>query len=54
MHRLVLESLPVRVLDVQVPVGGTSLSHLHTDPDREFELRNSGPQPVTLVVIEVR
>jgi len=32
MHRLVLESLPVRVLDVQVPVGGTSLFHLHTDP----------------------
>ena len=32
MHRLMLESLPVRVLDVQVPVGGTSLYHLHTDP----------------------
>lgn len=32
MHRLVLERLPVRVLDVQVPVGGTSLYHLHTDP----------------------
>lgn len=32
MHSLVLERLPVRVLDVQVPVGGTSLYHLHTDP----------------------
>ncbi len=32
MHRLVLERLPVRVLDVQVPVGGTSLYHLHSDP----------------------
>ena len=32
MHQLVLERLPVRVLDVQVPVGGTSLYHLHSDP----------------------
>lgn len=32
MHRLVLERAPVRVLDVQVPPGATSLSHLHTDP----------------------
>lgn len=32
MHRLVLERAPVRVLDVQVPAGATSLYHLHTDP----------------------
>lgn len=32
MHRLLMERPPVRVLDVQVPVGGTSLYHLHTDP----------------------
>ena len=32
MHRLVLERAPVRVLDVQVPPGGTSHYHLHSDP----------------------
>lgn len=32
MHRLVLERAPVRVLDVRVPAGATSLYHLHTDP----------------------
>jgi len=32
MHRLVLARLPVRVLDVQVPPGATSLYHLHNDP----------------------
>jgi quercetin dioxygenase-like cupin family protein len=32
MHRLVLERPPVRVLDVQVQPGATSLYHLHTDP----------------------
>jgi quercetin dioxygenase-like cupin family protein len=32
MHRLVLDRPPVRVLDVEVLPGATSLSHLHTDP----------------------
>jgi len=32
LHRLVLERPPVRVLDVQVLPGTTSLYHLHTDP----------------------
>jgi len=32
MHRLVLDRTPVRVLDVQVPPGATSLYHLHSDP----------------------
>jgi len=32
MHRLVLERAPVRVLDVQVQPGATSLYHLRGDP----------------------
>jgi hypothetical protein len=32
LHRLVFESAPVRVLDVQLQPGDTSLYHLHEDP----------------------